>query len=120
MPRQNRVTPFGTMIATSERGLFMGNRGILHNERKEIVTPYQSNRPQGQDRLVCQRITDGQLLISRQPNGRIRPTILLPIHTGQCTQQNRATLLWRKMGQIIFSRNLCPLQHVGILALTQP
>ncbi len=31
MPRQNRVTPFGEIIATSERGTFMGNRGILHD-----------------------------------------------------------------------------------------
>jgi len=42
MPRQNRVTPYGAIIATPERGLFMGNRGILHNEREEIVTPYRS------------------------------------------------------------------------------
>ena len=40
--KQNRVTPFGTIIATPERGLFMGNRGILHNDRQEIVTPYVS------------------------------------------------------------------------------
>ena len=25
MPRQNRVTPFGDLIATPERGTFMGN-----------------------------------------------------------------------------------------------
>ena len=31
MPRQNRVTPTGQIIATEARGLFMGNRGILHN-----------------------------------------------------------------------------------------
>ena len=31
MPRQNRVTPFGEIIATPERGTFMGNRGILHD-----------------------------------------------------------------------------------------
>lgn len=31
-PRQNRLTPFGTLEATSARGLFMGNRGILHDE----------------------------------------------------------------------------------------
>lgn len=41
MPRQNRVTPFGEIIATPERGLFMGNRGVLHNARQEIVRPYQ-------------------------------------------------------------------------------
>ncbi len=31
MPRQNRVTPFGDLIATPARGTFMGNRGILHD-----------------------------------------------------------------------------------------
>ncbi len=31
MPRQNRVTPFGQIIATPERGTLMGNRGILHD-----------------------------------------------------------------------------------------
>jgi hypothetical protein len=28
---QNRVTPFGEIIAISQRGLFIGNRGIIHN-----------------------------------------------------------------------------------------
>ncbi|HYG91321.1 MAG TPA: hypothetical protein VD978_34265 [Azospirillum sp.] len=31
MPRPNRVTPFGTLIAVPERGAFMGNRGRLHD-----------------------------------------------------------------------------------------
>lgn len=31
MPLQNRVTPFGEIIATPERGLFTGNRGIIHD-----------------------------------------------------------------------------------------
>ncbi len=31
MPLQNRVTPSGDIIATSERGLFVGNRGIIHD-----------------------------------------------------------------------------------------
>ena len=31
MPLQNRVTPFGEIIATPARGLFMGNRGIIHD-----------------------------------------------------------------------------------------
>ena len=29
MPRQNRVTPFGDIIAIPERGTFLGNRGVL-------------------------------------------------------------------------------------------
>jgi hypothetical protein len=31
MPLQNRVTPTGEIVATSERGLFTGNRGIIHD-----------------------------------------------------------------------------------------
>jgi hypothetical protein len=31
MPLQNRVTPFGEIIATPDRGLFLGNRGIIHD-----------------------------------------------------------------------------------------
>jgi hypothetical protein len=31
MAKQNRVTPFGELIATPERGTLMGNRGVLHN-----------------------------------------------------------------------------------------
>lgn len=32
MPRQNRVSPEGSLHAVPERGAFMGNRGILHHE----------------------------------------------------------------------------------------
>jgi hypothetical protein len=31
MPLQNRVTPTGHIIATPHRGLFVGNRGIIHD-----------------------------------------------------------------------------------------
>ena len=31
MPLQNRVTPFGDIVATPQRGLFTGNRGIIHD-----------------------------------------------------------------------------------------
>jgi hypothetical protein len=31
MPLQNRVTPFGAIVATPYRGLFTGNRGIIHD-----------------------------------------------------------------------------------------
>jgi hypothetical protein len=33
---QNRVDPFGNIIKTDARGLWMGNRGILHNHHKEL------------------------------------------------------------------------------------
>ncbi|MFI0401193.1 MAG: hypothetical protein ACH34X_19085 [Thiolinea sp.] len=40
MPLQNRVDPWGKLIATSARGVLLGNRGILHNNNQEIVKPW--------------------------------------------------------------------------------
>ena len=37
MPRQNRVTPDGTLIAVPDRGLFWGNRGSLHDSGGRLV-----------------------------------------------------------------------------------
>jgi hypothetical protein len=31
MPLQNRVTPFGDIVAIPQRGIFTGNRGIIHD-----------------------------------------------------------------------------------------
>jgi len=44
MPFQNRVTPFGELIATPERGLVYGNRGRLHDERGIIRRQWQVQR----------------------------------------------------------------------------
>ncbi|NUO84338.1 hypothetical protein HUU05_30050 [candidate division KSB1 bacterium] len=44
MPKQNRVTPIGEIIATPARGMLLGNRGCLHNARQQIVRPYQLKR----------------------------------------------------------------------------
>jgi hypothetical protein len=37
MPLQNRVNPFSKIIATPERGAYTGNRGVIHNNQKEII-----------------------------------------------------------------------------------
>jgi hypothetical protein len=44
MPLQNRVTPFGDLIATEARGLLMGNRGRLHDAHRHIVRYAQGRR----------------------------------------------------------------------------
>src|SRR5256714_11912872 len=31
MPLQNRVTPFGDIVAIPQKGMFTGNRGIIHD-----------------------------------------------------------------------------------------
>jgi hypothetical protein len=38
---QNRVDPFGNLIKTSARGAWMGNRGLLHNDKQEVVRPFK-------------------------------------------------------------------------------
>ena len=37
MPLQNRVTPFGEIVAIPQRGMFMGNRGIIHDPRTKSL-----------------------------------------------------------------------------------
>ncbi|HEY1654664.1 MAG TPA: hypothetical protein VGF86_06100 [Candidatus Tumulicola sp.] len=44
MPLQNRVTPFGAIAALAGRGSMMGNRGILHDDQRRIVRPWQVRR----------------------------------------------------------------------------
>jgi hypothetical protein len=41
---QNRVTPFGDIIATPERGTFMSNRGVLHDAEGHIKRTWESKR----------------------------------------------------------------------------
>ena len=40
MTLRNRVLPTGEIVALPFRGLLMGNRGVLHDERHEIVRPW--------------------------------------------------------------------------------
>lgn len=43
MALQNRVTPWGEIVALPERGLFMGNRGCLHDGQRRIVKQWARN-----------------------------------------------------------------------------
>ena len=42
MPLQNRVTPFGEIVAVPERGTMMGNRGILHDASRRLRRQWAS------------------------------------------------------------------------------
>ena len=44
MPRQNRVTPLGELVATRARGLVYGNRGCLHDDAGRIRRRYAGKR----------------------------------------------------------------------------
>jgi len=44
VPLQNRVTPFGELVAIAGRGQLMGNRGVLHDANRTIVRPWALRR----------------------------------------------------------------------------
>ena len=44
MAKQNRVTPFSTLIATSARGTLTGNRGCLHDDHQQIRRQFKGKR----------------------------------------------------------------------------
>jgi hypothetical protein len=44
MPLQNRVSPFGAIVATTARGTLMGNRGCLHDHYDHPLRQYQGRR----------------------------------------------------------------------------
>ena len=41
MPYQNRVDPWGNIHAEKSRGMFLGNRGVLHNENQQIIASHR-------------------------------------------------------------------------------
>jgi hypothetical protein len=49
MPLQNRVDPFGRIFADPARGLWLGNRGCLHDDGRTIRRPWQVRRW-----IICQ------------------------------------------------------------------
>jgi hypothetical protein len=50
MPLQNRVTPFGDIVAIPQRGMFTGNRGIIHDPATKTLL---NKRWAGKAWLVC-------------------------------------------------------------------
>lgn len=67
MPLQNRVDPFGEIHATPERGLFTGNRGIIHDpETRSLLTKRWASKAW----IICALEFKGA---RRMPMGRNRP-----------------------------------------------
>ncbi|SDI25505.1 hypothetical protein [Aliiruegeria lutimaris] len=52
MPKQNRVLPTGEIVALTERGGFMGNRGVLHDDAGRLGTRRWTHR-----RWICCRLS---------------------------------------------------------------
>jgi hypothetical protein len=67
MPLQNRVDPFGAIHAVSERGLFTGNRGIIHDPQTKTLLKKRWALP-AWIICVCQFRN-----VRREPMGRNRP-----------------------------------------------
>jgi hypothetical protein len=44
VPRQNRVTPFGELIAVPDRGTLTGNRGVLHDAAGRVRRHHAGRR----------------------------------------------------------------------------
>ena len=63
MPLQNRVDPWGKLVATHARGTLLGNRGILHNKQKQIVKTYQH-----QNWVTCKLQYKGRKRILMSPH----------------------------------------------------
>ena len=45
MPLQNRVTPFGDIVAAAARGMFTGNRGIIHDPATKTLLKRRWSSP---------------------------------------------------------------------------
>lgn len=45
MPLQNRVTPFGDIVAVAARGMFTGNRGIIHDPATRTLLNWRWSNP---------------------------------------------------------------------------
>jgi hypothetical protein len=67
VPLQNRVDPFGDIHAVPERGLFMGNRGIIHDpETKTLLEKQWAHKAW----IICECEFKGN---KREPMGRNGP-----------------------------------------------
>lgn len=67
MPLQNRVDPFGTIHAVPERGLFTGNRGIIHDPETKTLLKKRWALPAW---IIC--VCEFRN-VRREPMGRNRP-----------------------------------------------
>ncbi|RUU13479.1 hypothetical protein EOD23_04445, partial [Mesorhizobium sp. USDA-HM6] len=67
MPLQNRVDPFGAIHAVPERGLFMGNRGIIHDPATKTLLKKRWALPAW---IICACEFRN---VRREPMGRNRP-----------------------------------------------
>src|SRR3546814_7635859 len=64
MPVRNRVDPYGDIVAVPARGMFMGNRGILHDAEGRLGTSRWKLRAW----LICRTCFRGRQRQIMSPN----------------------------------------------------
>lgn len=69
MPLQNRVTPWSEIVADENRGLFMGNRGRLHDDQRRLAVWPQTRRADWTLRrwIICRLIFHGRRRVLMSP-----------------------------------------------------
>ena len=94
MPLQNRVTPFGDIVAIEQRGMFLGNRGIIHDPAtRTLLTRRWTNKAwiicrcdfRGVRRKVMSRRSWTELFFLDEATALVRRTsalLLLPARDG--------------------------------------
>lgn len=103
MPLQNRVTPFGELVADPARGLVYGNRGCLHDASGAIVRHHQVRRW-----IACRLTFKDRRRRSMAPPGRYTALFFLDEATAfaaghrpcaECRREdyNRFSDLWARM-----------------------
>ena len=99
MPLQNRVTPTGEIIATPHRGLFTGNRGIIHDPATKTLLKKRWSSPawitcvcefRGWRRQVMGAAELDRAVLSRRGDRlRRRPSALLLLPPRRCQSLSR-------------------------------
>jgi hypothetical protein len=106
MPRQNRVTPLGELIATTERGLVYGNRGCLHDDAGHIRRAHNGRRW-----IACVLEFRGRRRPQLMAPGRYTELFFLDEATAlaaghrPCAECRRAD--YRHMGAVLAARDPC-------------
>lgn len=108
MPRRNRATPLGEVIADPARGLVYANRGVLHDSRGEIRRRYNGRRW-----IACRLQFKGRRRFPLMAPGRFTELFFLDEATafaaghrpcGECRYEDyqRFSALWRDLhpGQV--------------------
>lgn len=99
MPHQNRVTPFGEIIATPARGLFFGNRGGCFHDEQGRLLPV--TRWKGSRWIVCLTEFKGRKRTLLQP-GRYTELFFLDEATALAAGQRPCAFCrWRDFNRYV-------------------